>query len=60
VLEIPKCGISGRALKLRIVHHQFQASLMSRCGKDGGCVKQPIGYWVPKESAFHSLNSRQD
>src|SRR6185437_3745445 len=60
VLEIAKCGIVGRSLKLRIVHHQFQASVTSRCGEEGGCFKQPIGYRVCEESAFHALHSSQD
>jgi hypothetical protein len=40
-LETAEGGIIGRALKLRIVHHQFQTRIASRCRKDDGRLKQP-------------------
>src|SRR5579859_64833 len=33
---------------------------MSCRGKDGGCLKQPIGHRVGEEGAFHILHCRLD
>lgn len=43
VLEIAKDGIARRALKLRIVHYQFQACFASDVSEDCGCLEQTIG-----------------
>ena len=59
-MEIPKRGIIGRALELRIVHHQLQACIASRCSKDGGCLEQPIGHRVSEVGALHSFHCRLD
>ncbi len=60
VQKIAKRGIVRRALKLRIVHDQFQAGFASRRSKDGSRLKQPIGYWVGEVSALHAFHCRLD
>src|SRR5258708_38911851 len=52
-LEIAKRGITRRTLKLRIVHHQFQSRITSRCSKDGHCLKEPIRHRIGKVSPLY-------
>jgi hypothetical protein len=46
VLQIAKSRIVRRTLKLRIVHHQFQAGIACGCCEDCDRLKQPIGHRV--------------
>ena len=59
-MEVAKRGIIWRTLKLRIIYHQLQSRIASRCGEDGGGLKQPIGHRVGEVSALHIFHSRLD
>src|SRR5690349_24573265 len=49
--------IAGGALKLRIVHDQFQTGIASRYCKDGSGFKEPISHGVGEICALHIFHS---
>src|SRR5260370_41487284 len=58
VSKVSKRLIIGCALKLRIVHDQFQSGIAGRCSKDRSGFEKAIGHWIREVCALYIPHSR--